>query len=65
MDPDGYADSVAVNLLAPMPVDGVSRQAQGRHGRRWRHVVTLVSMSAFVSAIAVPAYGSSKAGLVA
>ncbi|MDZ7882625.1 MAG: SDR family oxidoreductase [Mycobacterium sp.] len=65
-DPDGYAGSVAVNMIAPM------RLSMACHGKLkastaagGASVVTIVSMSAFVSAIAVPAYSSSKAGLVA
>jgi 3-oxoacyl-[acyl-carrier protein] reductase len=65
-DPDGYADSVAVNLLAPMRLSMACHdKLKGSTVSGGASVVTLVSMSAFVSAIAVPAYGSSKAGLVA
>lgn len=65
-DPDGYADSVAVNLLAPMRLSMACHdKLKGSRLSGGASVVTLVSMSAFVSATAVPAYGSSKAGLVA
>ena len=65
-DPDGYADSVAVNLIAPMRLSMACHdKLKGSTVAGGASVVTLVSMSAFVSAIAVPAYGSSKAGLVA
>ena len=65
-DPDGYAGSVAVNLFAHMRLTmacherlKASRVAGGSS------VVSIVSMSAFVSAPNVPAYSSSKAGVVA
>jgi NAD(P)-dependent dehydrogenase (short-subunit alcohol dehydrogenase family) len=65
-DPDGYAGSVAVNMFAHMRLTmacherlKVSEAAGGAS------VVTIASMSAFVSAINVPAYSSSKAGMVA
>jgi 3-oxoacyl-[acyl-carrier protein] reductase len=65
-DPDGYADSVAVNMFAHMRLTMAchdklkSSKADGGSS-----VVSIASMSAFVSAVAVPAYSSSKAGLVA
>jgi 3-oxoacyl-[acyl-carrier protein] reductase len=65
-DPDGYAGSVAVNMFAHM------RLSMACHDRLktsniagGASVVSIVSMSAFVSAVNVPAYSSSKAGLVA
>jgi NAD(P)-dependent dehydrogenase (short-subunit alcohol dehydrogenase family) len=65
-DPDGYADSVAVNLLAPMRLSMACHdKLKSSRLSGGASVITLVSMSAFVSATAVPAYGSSKAGLVA
>lgn len=65
-DPDGYADSVAVNLTGPM------RLTMACHDRLTSSllaggacVVSIISMSAYVAAPSVPAYGSSKAGMVA
>jgi 3-oxoacyl-[acyl-carrier protein] reductase len=65
-DPDGYAGSVAVNLFAHM------RLTMACHDRLkastvagGASVISIISMSAFVSAPFVPAYSSSKAGLVA
>lgn len=65
-DPDGYAGSVAVNMFAHMRLTMACHdrlKASGLAGGS--SVVTTVSMSAFVSAVAVPAYSSSKAGMVA
>jgi NAD(P)-dependent dehydrogenase (short-subunit alcohol dehydrogenase family) len=65
-DPDGYAGSVAVNLFAHMRLTMACHdhlKSSGAVGGG--SVVSIVSMSAFVSAVNVPAYSSSKAGLVA
>ena len=65
-DPDGYAGSVAVNLFAHMRLTMACHdrlKASGSVGGS--SVVSIVSMSAFVSAVGVPAYSSSKAGMVA
>jgi len=65
-DPDGYAGSVAVNMFAHMRLTMACHdrlKASGAAGGG--SVVSIVSMSAFVSAVNVPAYSSSKAGLVA
>ena len=65
-DPDGYAGSVAVNLFAHMRLTMACHdrlKASGSVGGS--SVVSIVSMSAFVSAVNVPAYSSSKAGMVA
>lgn len=65
-DPDGYAGSVAVNMFAHMRLTMACHdrlKASGLAGGS--SVITTVSMSAFVSAVAVPAYSSSKAGMVA
>jgi NAD(P)-dependent dehydrogenase (short-subunit alcohol dehydrogenase family) len=65
-DPDGFAGSVAVNLFAHMRLTMACHdrlKASGLPGGS--SVVTTVSMSAFVSAVGVPAYSSSKAGMVA
>lgn len=65
-DPDGYAGSVAVNMFAHM------RLSMACHDRLkasaiagGSSVINIISMSAFVSAVNVPAYSSSKAGMVA
>jgi NAD(P)-dependent dehydrogenase (short-subunit alcohol dehydrogenase family) len=65
-DPDGYAGSVAVNMFAHMRLTMACHdrlKASGAAGGS--SVISIVSMSAFVSAVNVPAYSSSKAGLVA
>jgi 3-oxoacyl-[acyl-carrier protein] reductase len=65
-DPDGYAGSVAVNMFAHMRLTMACHdrlKASGAAGGS--SVVSIVSMSAFVSAVNVPAYSSSKAGMVA
>lgn len=65
-DPDGYAGSVAVNMFAHMRLTMACHdrlKASGATGGS--SVVSIVSMSAFVSAVNVPAYSSSKAGMVA
>jgi 3-oxoacyl-[acyl-carrier protein] reductase len=65
-DPDGYVASVTQNMLGPMRLtmrcyDRLkSSQAPGGAS-----VVSVVSMSAFRSAVFVPGYASSKMGLVA
>jgi NAD(P)-dependent dehydrogenase (short-subunit alcohol dehydrogenase family) len=65
-DPDGYTGSVAVNMFAHMRLtmachDRLKASSTGGGSS----VVTIASMSAFVSAVNVPAYSSSKAGMVA
>lgn len=65
-DPDGYAGSVAVNMFAHMRLTmSCHEQLKASKAAGGASVVTIASMSAFVSAIAVPAYSSSKAGMVA
>jgi NAD(P)-dependent dehydrogenase (short-subunit alcohol dehydrogenase family) len=65
-DPDGYASSVAVNLMAHMRLTmSCHDQLKRSDAAGGASVVSIVSMSAFVSATGVPAYSSSKAGLVA
>ena len=65
-DPDGYAGSVAVNMFAHMRLTMACHQRlKASNAAGGASVVTIASMSAFVSAIAVPAYSSSKAGMVA
>jgi 3-oxoacyl-[acyl-carrier protein] reductase len=65
-DPDGYAGSVAVNMLAHMRLTMACHdRLKTSNAAGGASVVTIVSMSAFVSAVNVPAYSSSKAGMVA
>lgn len=65
-DPDGYAGSVAVNMFAHMRLTMACHDLlKGGGLSGGSSVVNIVSMSAFVSAVHVPAYSSSKAGLVA
>lgn len=65
-DPDGYAGSVAVNMLAHMRLTmACHERLKASRMIGGSSVVTIASMSAFVSAVAVPAYSSSKAGMVA
>ncbi|MDH6195478.1 3-oxoacyl-[acyl-carrier protein] reductase [Mycobacterium frederiksbergense] len=65
-DPEGYAGSVAVNMFAHMRLSMACHdrlKASAAEGGSC--VINIISMSAFVSAVNVPAYSSSKAGLVA
>jgi 3-oxoacyl-[acyl-carrier protein] reductase len=65
-DPDGYAGSVAVNMFAHMRLTMACHEPlKASKAAGGASVVTIASMSAFVSAINVPAYSSSKAGMVA
>ena len=65
-DPDGYAGSVAVNMSAHMRLTmGCHDLLKASTAQGGSSVITVVSMSAFVSAPNVPAYSSSKAGMVA
>jgi 3-oxoacyl-[acyl-carrier protein] reductase len=65
-DPDGYAGSVAVNMFAHMRLTMACHdRLKASNIAGGSSVVSIVSMSAFVSAVNVPAYSSSKAGLVA
>lgn len=65
-DPEGYVDSVAVNLSAHVRLTlACHDRLKVSTATGGASVVTIVSMSAFVSAVDVPAYSSSKAGLVA
>lgn len=65
-DPDGYVASVTQNMLGPMRLtmrcheNLKSSQAPGGAS-----VVSVVSMSAFRSAVFVPGYASAKMGLLA
>jgi 3-oxoacyl-[acyl-carrier protein] reductase len=65
-DPDGYTGSVAVNMFAHMRLTMACHdRLKASNAAGGASVVTIASMSAFVSAINVPAYSSSKAGMVA
>ncbi len=65
-DPDGYAGSVEVNLFAHVRLTlACHDRLKASTAPGGASVVTTVSMSAFVSAVSVPAYSSSKAGMVA
>jgi 3-oxoacyl-[acyl-carrier protein] reductase len=65
-DPDGYAGSVAVNMFAHMRLTmACHERLKASNAAGGASVVTMASMSAFVSAVNVPAYSSSKAGMVA
>ncbi|KUI04777.1 SDR family oxidoreductase [Mycobacterium sp. IS-3022] len=65
-DPEGYAGSVAVNMFAHMRLTmACHERLRASTLAGGSSVVSIVSMSAFVSAVAVPAYSSSKAGMVA
>jgi 3-oxoacyl-[acyl-carrier protein] reductase len=65
-DPDGYAGSVAVNMFAHMRLTmGCHDRLKASSAAGGASVITIASMSAFVSAVNVPAYSSSKAGMVA
>lgn len=65
-DPDGYVASVTQNMFGPMRLTmrchDLLRSSQAPGGAS---VVSVVSMSAFRSAVFVPGYASSKMGLIA
>jgi 3-oxoacyl-[acyl-carrier protein] reductase len=62
-DPDGYVASVTQNMLGPMRLTMRCHERLKASGSA--SVVSVVSMSAFRSAIFVPGYASSKMGLIA
>jgi len=65
-DPDGYTASVAQNMLGPMRLTmGCHDRLKASTAPGGASVVSIVSMSAFRSAMFVPGYASSKAGLMA
>ncbi len=65
-DPDGYAGSVAVNMFAHVRLTMACHdRLKASSAAGGASVINIISMSAFVSAVAVPAYSSSKAGMVA
>ncbi len=67
-DPDGCVASVTQNMLVPMRLTMRCHQrlksSRAPGGASVVTVVTVVSMSAFRSAVFVPGYGSSKMGLL-
>lgn len=64
--PDGYAAAVTQNMFGPMRLTmGCHERLKASTAPGGASVVSIVSMSAFRSAVMVPGYGSSKAGLVA
>jgi 3-oxoacyl-[acyl-carrier protein] reductase len=62
-DPDGYGASVAQNMFGPMRL--TMRCHELLKKSQSASVVSVVSMSAFRSAVFVPGYASSKMGLIA
>ncbi|BBZ45507.1 SDR family NAD(P)-dependent oxidoreductase [Mycobacterium parmense] len=62
-DPDGYVASVTQNMLGPMRL--TMRCHERLKASDGASVVSVVSMSAFRSAVFVPGYASSKMGLMA
>ena len=64
-DPDGYVASVTQNMLGPMRLTmRCHERLKSSQAAGGASVVTVVSMSAFRSAVFVPGYGSSKMGLL-
>jgi 3-oxoacyl-[acyl-carrier protein] reductase len=64
-DPDGYVASVTQNMLGPMRLTmRCHERLKASQAPGGASVVSVVSMSAFRSAIFVPGYGSSKMGLI-
>ncbi|BAX91398.1 SDR family NAD(P)-dependent oxidoreductase [Mycobacterium shigaense] len=65
-DPDGYVASVAQNMLGPMRLTmRCHDRLKSSKASGGASVVSIVSMSAFRSAVFVPGYASSKMGLLA
>src|SRR6201991_1105150 len=65
-DPDGYVASVTQNMLGPMRLTmRCHDRLKASNAPGGASVVSVVSMSAFRSAVFVPGYASSKMGLVA
>lgn len=64
-DPEGFAASVAINLVGPMRLTvGCRRLLFASELPGGASVVNLASMSAFRAATMVPGYASAKAGIV-
>jgi 3-oxoacyl-[acyl-carrier protein] reductase len=65
-DPDGYVASVTQNMFGPMRLTmGCYERLKSSKAPGGANVVSVVSMSAFRSAVFVPGYASSKMGLIA
>jgi NAD(P)-dependent dehydrogenase (short-subunit alcohol dehydrogenase family) len=65
-DPDGYVASVAQNMLGPMRLTmRCHERLKSSQALGGASVVSVVSMSAFRSAVFVPGYASAKMGLIA
>jgi 3-oxoacyl-[acyl-carrier protein] reductase len=66
-DPDGYAASLALNMIGPMrlTMGGCHERLKASNASGGASVINIISISPFRSAVSVPGYGSSKAGLVA
>jgi len=65
-DPDGYIASVTQNMFGPMRLTmKCYDKLKSSNAPGGASVVTIVSMSAFRSAVFVPGYASSKMGLIA
>lgn len=65
-DPDGYVASVTQNMLGPMRLTmRCHERLKSSQAPGGASVVSVVSMSAFRSAVFVPGYASSKMGLIA
>jgi 3-oxoacyl-[acyl-carrier protein] reductase len=65
-DPDGYVASVAQNMFGPMRLTmRCYDRLKSSNAPGGASVVSVVSMSAFRSAVFVPGYASSKMGLIA
>ncbi|MGV0780017.1 SDR family NAD(P)-dependent oxidoreductase [Mycolicibacterium peregrinum] len=65
-DPDGFVASVAQNMCGPMRLTmNCYDRLKSSNAPGGASVVSIVSMSAFRSAVYVPGYASSKMGLVA
>ena len=63
-DPDGFSDSVAINLLGPVRLTlGLGRLLRASSMEGGASVVNLVSMASFRSVPLVPGYGAAKAGM--
>lgn len=65
-DPDGYVASVTQNMLGPMRLTmRCHERLKASKAAGGASVVSVVSMSAFRSAVFVPGYASAKMGLLA
>jgi NAD(P)-dependent dehydrogenase (short-subunit alcohol dehydrogenase family) len=65
-EPEGYVASVTQNMFGPMRLTmKCYDRLKASNAPGGASVISIISMSAFRSAMDVPGYGSSKAGLVA